>query len=66
MGNRTSQPDSTAATIMEIVHDVLRRDLVRLRSALGSAPPPDGNRRVAIADHARWMMDFLHDRPGHP
>jgi len=45
---------------MGVVHDALRRDLVRLQSALGSAPPPDGNRRVAIADHARWMMDFLH------
>jgi len=45
---------------MEIVHDALRRDLWRVESALASAPPPDGDRRVAIADHARWMMDFLH------
>jgi hypothetical protein len=54
LSKRTSQPAYTATTIMEIVHDALRRDLVRLQSALGSAPPPDGDRRVAIADHARW------------
>src|SRR5437016_122948 len=60
LSKRTSRSASTATTIMEIVHDALRRDLVRLRSALGSAPPPDGDRRVAIADHARWMMDYLH------
>jgi hemerythrin-like domain-containing protein len=60
LSKRTSQPAYTATTIMGIVHDALRRDLVRLQSALGSAPPPDGDRRVAIADHARWMMDFLH------
>ena len=57
MSKRTSQPAYTATTIMGVVHDALRRDLARLQSALGSAPPPDGDRRVAIADHARWMMD---------
>src|ERR1043165_6390405 len=57
---RTGPPACTATTIMGVVHDAPRRDLVRLQSALGSAPPPDGDRRVAIADHARWMMDFLH------
>jgi hemerythrin-like domain-containing protein len=60
LSKRTSQPAYTATTIMGIVHDALRRDLVRLQSAVGSAPPPDGERRVAIADHARWMMDYLH------
>jgi hypothetical protein len=60
LSKRASQPAYTAATITGIVHDPLRRDLVRLQSALGSAPPPDGARRVAIADHARWVMDFLH------
>jgi len=60
LSKRTSQPAYTATTIMGIVHDALRRDFARLQSALGSAQPPDSDRRVAIADHARWMMDFLH------
>jgi hypothetical protein len=60
LSKRTSQPACTATTIMGVVHDALRRDLVRLQSALGSAPPPDGDRRMAIPAHARWMMDFLH------
>jgi hypothetical protein len=60
LSKRTSQPAYTAATIMGVVHDALRRDLARLQSALGSAPPPDGDRRMAIADHARWLMDFPH------
>ena len=47
-------------TIMGVVHDALRRDLVRSREAVGATPPPGDAQRVAIADHLLWMMDFLH------
>lgn len=47
-------------TMMRIVHDALRRDLGRARSALGSDPLPDALQRAAIASHLRWMMEFLH------
>src|SRR4051812_38138353 len=47
--------------MMGIVHDALRRDLARLRTALGTSPPPDGERRRALAAHVGWLMDFLHD-----
>ncbi len=46
-------------TMMRIVHDALRRDLGRARTALTEAEPPDDRRRVAIAEHLRWMMSFL-------
>jgi hemerythrin-like domain-containing protein len=44
--------------MMAIVHEALRRDLARTRSALAS--PVDERRRQAIAAHLDWMMDFLH------
>lgn len=55
-------PSRTPAdtTIMGVVHDALRRDLARTRDVVGGAAPPPGARRVAIADHLLWMMDFLH------
>jgi hemerythrin-like domain-containing protein len=56
---RKSNSKPADTTMMGVVHDALRRDLSRLQAALDSAPPPDGDRRMAIADHARWMMDFL-------
>ena len=43
---------------MGIVHDALRRDLLRMREALAGDPPPD--RRRALADHLAGMIDFLH------
>jgi hypothetical protein len=46
--------------IMGIVHSALRRDLARTRAELTTTPYPDGEQRVAIADHLRWMMTFLH------
>ncbi|MEV5008966.1 MULTISPECIES: hemerythrin domain-containing protein [unclassified Streptomyces] len=56
------QADEPADTrMMGIIHDALRRDLARTRTALTEQPYPDGNRRVALADHLRWMMRFLHD-----
>ena len=45
--------------MMGVVHDALRRDLRRLQAVLSQPALPDAQ-RVAVADHARWMMDFLH------
>ncbi|MGW6694393.1 hemerythrin domain-containing protein [Rhodococcus sp. NPDC054953] len=51
--------DAPADTrVMGIVHSALRRDLLRLQIVLGSGPPDD-DRRVELADHALWMMEFL-------
>ena len=46
--------------MMGIVHSALRRDLVRARLVLAEPTPLTGERRTALADHARWLMDFLH------
>jgi hypothetical protein len=56
----TKHHQGADTTMMGVVHDALRRDLVRLRAALAAAPPPDPGRRAAIAGHAEWMMGFLH------
>jgi iron-sulfur cluster repair protein YtfE (RIC family) len=56
-----TQSDRPADTrMMGIVHDALRRDLSRATAALASTPPPPDQRRVAVAAHVRWLMDFLH------
>jgi hemerythrin-like domain-containing protein len=47
--------------MMGIVHDALRRDLRRLRTALTTLPYPDGDRKQALADHVDWLMTFLHE-----
>ena len=47
-------------TMMRIVHDALRRDLERARVALTRGSPPDDRQRMAIAEHLRWVMAFLH------
>ena len=46
-------------TMMRIVHDALRRDLHRAQEVITGDPPPDGPQRLAIADHLKWMMEFL-------
>ena len=53
--------DSTPADtrIMTNVHNGLRRDLERARTALGEWPYPDPVQRGAIADHLIWMIQFL-------
>jgi len=57
----TTTPDDPADTrMMGVVHSALRRDLVRLLIVIRSEPQPDDARRVAVADHLLWMMDFLH------
>lgn len=48
--------------MMGIVHDALRRDLRRARGALTGASRPE--RRLPLAAHLGWMMDFLHAHHG--
>jgi iron-sulfur cluster repair protein YtfE (RIC family) len=57
---KTSNDRPADTRMMGIVHDALRRDLSRATAALASTPPPPDQRRVAIAAHVRWMMNFLH------
>jgi hemerythrin-like domain-containing protein len=45
---------------MAIVHDALRRDLARARATIGGSRVLPDSQRQALADHLRWMMDFLH------
>lgn len=45
--------------MMRIVHNALRRDLRRAREALTHDPAPDERQIGAIAEHLRWMMEFL-------
>jgi hypothetical protein len=45
--------------MMRIVHDALRRDLGRAQAALTGEPEPDDRQRAAIAEHLRWVIDFL-------
>jgi hemerythrin-like domain-containing protein len=47
--------------MMGVVHDALRRDLNRLRTALTTTPYPEGDRKQALADHVAWLMHFLHE-----
>jgi hemerythrin-like domain-containing protein len=48
-------------TMMGVIHDALRRDLKRLHDALTAPKSPTSARRIEIANHAVWMMDFLHE-----
>lgn len=57
----TTTPDAPAdTTMMRIVHDALRRDLARAKTALAERGA-DRARRRAIGAHLGWMMRFLHD-----
>jgi hemerythrin-like domain-containing protein len=62
--NRTHSPvdpDGPCDTrMMGVVHSALRRDLVRARLVLQEEPPLSERRRVALAEHLVWLMDFLH------
>jgi hemerythrin-like domain-containing protein len=58
MGGAPGDPADT--TMMGVVHDALRRDLIRVDVALSQDPPPDSEHGRAIAAHVEWMMDFLH------
>lgn len=58
---KTKTLDGPADTrMMGIVHNALKRDLVRARQVLLIAPVPDGPQRVALGRHVTWMLDFLH------
>ncbi|MFF2114982.1 hemerythrin domain-containing protein [Rhodococcus koreensis] len=53
-------PNGPADTrVMVILHDALRRDLARTRRVLTAPGPPADTRRVAIAEHVIWMMEYL-------
>ena len=59
MSTDAEQPADTR--VMGIVHQALRRDLVRTRAAMTATPPPPGDTRRAVARHVEWMMQFLHN-----
>ena len=54
----TLEPADTR--INGVVHDALRRDLVRTRTTLITEPYPRGRQRRALGWHAVWLMEFLH------
>jgi uncharacterized protein YndB with AHSA1/START domain len=57
----TTTSDAPAdTTMMRIVHDALRRDLVRAQATLADPPLPGPARRRAIGAHLAWMVRFLH------
>ncbi|HEX6872505.1 MAG TPA: hemerythrin domain-containing protein [Micromonosporaceae bacterium] len=45
---------------MGVVHDALRRDLVRVRDVVTAEPHPHGRQRQALGSHVVWLMEFLH------
>lgn len=47
-------------TMMRIVHQALRRDLTRARSALGEPDGVPAAQRRAIGAHVGWLVRFLH------
>jgi hypothetical protein len=54
-------PEGPADTrMMGIVHDALKRDLLRTRQVLLASPAAQGRQRVALGKHVTWMLDFLH------
>jgi hypothetical protein len=46
--------------MMGIVHQALRRDLLRTREAVTEESHPHGRQRRALGEHVVWMMAFLH------
>jgi hemerythrin-like domain-containing protein len=56
-----NDPEGPADTrMMGIVHDALKRDLLRTRRVLLASPAPQGRQRVALGEHVTWMLEFLH------
>lgn len=47
-------------SMMTIVHNALRRDLVRARDRLASPEAIPPAQRAAIGEHLGWLMGFLH------
>ena len=56
----TTANQAADTSVMRIVHQALRRDLGRTRTALTAANTPADETREAIARHVGWMMNFLH------
>jgi hemerythrin-like domain-containing protein len=56
---KTSQKPADTR-MMAIVHGALRRDLLRVRKVVSTAPYPRGRQRRALGEHVVWMMEFLH------
>ena len=54
----TLEPADTR--INGVVHAALRRDLVRVRTTLVTQPYPQSPQRLALGEHAVWLMEFLH------
>lgn len=52
--------DPADTRIMGIVHRALRRDLLRLREVVSTAPYPESAQREALGGHVLWLMEFLH------
>jgi hypothetical protein len=46
--------------MMGIVHEALKRALLRTRPVLPDPPAPRCRQRVALGEHVTWMLDFLH------
>jgi hypothetical protein len=61
MSSSASSIEAADTRVMGIVHRALRRDLHRLRAELTLAPFPRGDARTRLAEHAAWLMRFLHD-----
>jgi iron-sulfur cluster repair protein YtfE (RIC family) len=56
----TMEPNAPADTnMMRIVHNALRRDLERARTALTHEPAPEPGQAAAIAEQLGWMMEVL-------
>lgn len=56
-----SDADGPADTrMMGIVHNALKRDLVRAREVLAAPSPPRGRQRQALGRHVAWVLDVLH------
>lgn len=57
MGKHTGPADVRG---MGMVHSAVRRDLERTRIVLETVDLFSDERRVAVADHLLWMVEFLH------
>lgn len=56
-----TRPEDPADTrMMAIIHNALKRDLVRVHRVLTETPAPRGRQRVALGEHVTWMLEFLH------
>lgn len=52
--------DPADTRMMGIVHNALRRDLLRVGATVSTQPYPQGRQRRALGEHVVWLMEFLH------